>query len=560
MIKQNLEASSPPRSPAAVAPALTFFARVPGYHLLAPRPPVNSNQERIGSKLSSRSERNRLSYRRGSVGHPGLIQSTTFRRFRKGSVTSRWRSGSLNSLANSEEGTSKESRIRRSAVHQEGRRRERNESSGTKNSAMIMDVVEASSTSVLSSPQHARWGGALLVSIKALAILLLTVVLVQLRFSSLVARIVLVLSRSFSFLLHKPSSPIKSQKSEVEKVHQQTIESLEEEGIKIPSLDYESARRETRALYQNRIYQILGIYPDEDVENLEITEKCEKNSRNIDIFSKRWIPRSGEIKAAICFCHGYGDTCTFFFEGIARKLASQNFAVFAMDYPGFGLSGGLHGYIESFDSLVDCVTEHYASLKKQDVFKGIPFFLMGESMGGAVALKAHFSMPTTWDGAVLIAPMCKISEEMYPPWFLLEILKVLARIVPKARIVPSGDIAEIGFQDVVKRRKAMQNIIAYVGKPRLGTALSLIKATDDIEKLLDKVSLPMLILHGAKDRVTDPAVSKALYEQSCSHDKTLNVYENAWHAVLEGESDEAIDRAIGDIVAWLDARSAKRST
>lgn len=70
---------------------------------------------------------------------------------------------------------------------------------------------------------------------------------------------------------------------------------------------------------------------------------------------------------------------------------------------------------------------------------------------------------------------------------MLEILKLLARIVPKARIVPSGDIAEIGFQDVAKRQQAMQNIIAYVGKPRLGTALSLLKATDDIEKRLDKV-------------------------------------------------------------------------
>ncbi|KAJ1405711.1 Alpha/Beta hydrolase fold [Sesbania bispinosa] len=31
------------------------------------------------------------------------------------------------------------------------------------------------------------------------------------------------------------------------------------------------------------------------------------------------------------------DTCTFYFEGIARKLASSGYGVFAMDYPGFGL-------------------------------------------------------------------------------------------------------------------------------------------------------------------------------------------------------------------------------
>lgn len=83
----------------------------------------------------------------------------------------------------------------------------------------------------------------------------------------------------------------------------------------------------------------------------------------------------------------------------------------------------------------------------------------------------------------------QIAEEMYPPWYLLKILKFLARIIPKAKLVPSGDIAEIGFQDVKKRQQAMQNIIAYVGKPRLGTALSLLKATDQIEQQLDKVSI-----------------------------------------------------------------------
>jgi len=34
-----------------------------------------------------------------------------------------------------------------------------------------------------------------------------------------------------------------------------------------------------------------------------------------------------------------------------------------MDYPGFGLSEGLHGYIPNFDDLVDDVIEHYTQIK-----------------------------------------------------------------------------------------------------------------------------------------------------------------------------------------------------
>lgn len=51
------------------------------------------------------------------------------------------------------------------------------------------------------------------------------------------------------------------------------------------------------------------------------------------------------------------------FAGIARKLASAGYGVFAMDYPGFGLSEGLHCYIPSFNELVDDVIELYSKIR-----------------------------------------------------------------------------------------------------------------------------------------------------------------------------------------------------
>lgn len=52
-----------------------------------------------------------------------------------------------------------------------------------------------------------------------------------------------------------------------------------------------------------------------------------------------------------------------FSTGIARKLASSGYGVFAMDYPGFGLSEGLHGFIPNFDTIVGDVMEHYSKVK-----------------------------------------------------------------------------------------------------------------------------------------------------------------------------------------------------
>ena len=48
----------------------------------------------------------------------------------------------------------------------------------------------------------------------------------------------------------------------------------------------------------------------------------------------------------------------------------------------------------------------WCSEKKEN--KGKMRYLLGESMGGALALLLHRNKPYYWDGAVLVAPMCKV--------------------------------------------------------------------------------------------------------------------------------------------------------
>lgn len=47
-------------------------------------------------------------------------------------------------------------------------------------------------------------------------------------------------------------------------------------------------------------------------------------------------------------------------------------------------------------------------LAEKPDYRALPSFLFGHSMGGAVALKVHLKQPNAWDGAVLVAPMCKV--------------------------------------------------------------------------------------------------------------------------------------------------------
>ena len=45
---------------------------------------------------------------------------------------------------------------------------------------------------------------------------------------------------------------------------------------------------------------------------------------------------------------------------------------------------------------------------EQEEYRDKGRFLYGESMGGAVALLLHKKDPSFWNGAVLVAPMCKV--------------------------------------------------------------------------------------------------------------------------------------------------------
>ncbi|XP_065013585.1 caffeoylshikimate esterase-like isoform X2 [Musa acuminata AAA Group] len=349
-------------------------------------------------------------------------------------------------------------------------------------------------------------------------------------------------------------------------VAKKAIEGVGDElnAVAAENMDFAPARRRVRYafadVHRRLDHFLFKIAPT----GIQMEERYEMNSKGVEVFWKSWLPKPGTTtKAALFFCHGYGSTCTFFFEGIAKIIADAGYAVFAMDYPGFGLSQGLHGYIPSFDGMVDHVIEQYAAIRAMEGVRELRHFLLGQSMGGAVALKIHLKQPEEWDGVLLVAPMCK---------------------------------AEL-------------NVISYSDQMRLRTAVELIKATQDIESQLKKdiyvdhqnpsfpsstfilqtnkytllqgtirrtmacvleakfrilitrkifqVRSPLLILHGAADKVTDPNVSKILYNMANTNDKTLKLYEEGFHCILEGEPDGRILSVINDIISWLDSHSDK---
>jgi alpha-beta hydrolase superfamily lysophospholipase len=268
------------------------------------------------------------------------------------------------------------------------------------------------------------------------------------------------------------------------------------------------------------------------------------------------------IQGVVCFCHGYTDHNSFMKQIEYQRLCENGgFAFCGIEYEGHGRSDGTFGLIDDWDHLVHDVASYFRHITKKR-FPNIPIFLMGESLGGAVAYYVYNQIPSLFRGVIFVCPMCKISDQMLPNPLLIQFLKWL--------VGPSGSTSSFwGFLPIAPSRnnlshmthrieeKRLQSSIVPLGfdrYPRLGTARELLRVTQYISNHLKHFSAPFLVLHGTEDRVTDPMLSQALHDESCSNDKTIHLYEGMCHSLTCGESDENIDRIFYDVTQWILAR------
>jgi pimeloyl-ACP methyl ester carboxylesterase len=243
-------------------------------------------------------------------------------------------------------------------------------------------------------------------------------------------------------------------------------------------------------------------------------------------------------------------------------------------------------------------------LEEKEEWRGLPAFLMGESMGcvrllsknslyavserngvltpfspivlylvclpsrslacsGAVAYSVYNRNPELYRGVVFVCPMCKISDDMLPPRWVIDLLSWVvgpsgspSTWVGRLPIAPSkSDLYESAHHDRQKAEMIYRCPTSYGRNPRLVTARELLKATASISASLRSFAAPFLVLHGRDDRVTDPQLSLGLYRESPSEDKTLRLYDGMWHGITSTEPDRNLDRVFNDCIGWMLERS-----
>src|SRR5829696_5191560 len=98
---------------------------------------------------------------------------------------------------------------------------------------------------------------------------------------------------------------------------------------------------------------------------------------------RKWLPR-GPVKAAILALHGFNDYSNAF-DLPARAWAARGIATYAYDQRGFGGAPGPGSWAGEGRLAVDAIT---AIRVLRLIYPDRPIYLLGESMGGAIAILA----------------------------------------------------------------------------------------------------------------------------------------------------------------------------
>ena len=90
--------------------------------------------------------------------------------------------------------------------------------------------------------------------------------------------------------------------------------------------------------------------------------------------------------------------------------------------------------------------------------------------------------------------------------------------------------------------------LVYQGKIRARLGVELIKAMGTANRRFPEIHLPVLVMHGTADRISDHENSKLLYRKASSADKMLKLYEGYWHEIFN-EPGRAV--VLADVASWL---------
>jgi len=268
---------------------------------------------------------------------------------------------------------------------------------------------------------------------------------------------------------------------------------------------------------------------------------------------RRWLPR-GAVKAIILALHGFNDYSNAFATP-AALWAARGIATYAYDQRGFGGAPLRGRWAGSARLAGDAVT---AIRLLRAIYPGRPIYLLGESMGGAVAILAATGTdgvpPAAADGVILSAPAVwgRATMDLWPRLALF----AAVRFFPELTLTGRG--LGIKPSDNLPMLRALTKDPMVIKGARVATIYGLVDLMDLALESASRLNTPVLLMYGARDEIV-PREALAEFVRELPLDpgagsgrRRLAYYPHGYHLLLRDLEGAVVT---GDVANWVfDAR------
>jgi len=289
-----------------------------------------------------------------------------------------------------------------------------------------------------------------------------------------------------------------------------------------------------------------GRKPPIQDENSAVNAQGEAGGRfggfgGLQLFRRSWRPATPS--GVLINIHGLGDHSGLY-PTLVEHFVAQGFAIHAFDLRGHGRSPGQRAYVARWDEFREDVGRFVELVRNEE--KGQPLFLLGNSLGGLIVLEYALHHPEGLRGVIAASP--PLGRLGVPP-ALLALGRVLSRVWPRFSLRTGMDLSGLARDPLVAQTVLADPLFHRVATARLSTEV--VAAINRVQAGAPRFRLPLLVLHGAADRMVPPEGSRAFIARVSHPDKELREYPEAYHVLF---ADVGREQVLADLERWIAAR------
>ena len=259
----------------------------------------------------------------------------------------------------------------------------------------------------------------------------------------------------------------------------------------------------------------------------------------VTLFEQGWHADAPPA-AVVALVHGYAEHSGRYGDH-ARRFVDCGYQVCAYDHRGHGRSSGRPAYVHRFEEYVDDLAGFVEELARRH--PGRPLFLMGHSMGGAVAALCVLQHAPRLAGLILSSPAVCLAL----PSVLQQVALVLGWLLPT---LPTTTLDRSGLShDAAVVQQAEADPLNFTGRMPARTIAEMIRAGRYIRAHAARLTLPLLILHGTDDPIIAVRGSEELYQQAGSDNKTLSLFDGYLHETFNEPNGRIV---LDTVTSWIE--------